>query len=216
MTGIHNLLMAAAASSAPEVSVEVGGRGVDTSNGTSFTVSGLSYGTADAGRYVVVALTVIGGGTITGVTLDGNTLTKIVGLQNGNSETGYYGAAIATGTSGNLVVTVNISSSCVAAQVYALNNVNTTASDSGTSSASPGSVSVTIPAGGVALAVANTRLTSTCTWANITEAWDEAIEAGNPDYWSGGISQVVGASTITSTWTSVNSPVQAVVVFEPL
>ena len=74
---------------------------VDAYNVAVHTYTGLSFGAADASRFIIVG--VCGGTTLTNVTIGGVTATAVGNI----SGTGIFIAALPTGTTGTVVVTLS-------------------------------------------------------------------------------------------------------------
>lgn len=180
---------------------------VDTSNASTYTFTSQSIGTAAVGRYVVVgvALGFTGSPTISGVTIAGVAATAIgTAAVTGNTLVQLWGAQVDTGTSGSIVVTTSGGSplDCGIGVWSIYDLLSQTPTDTGTSTASPSTDTLTTVEGGVALAITlNAGTLATYTWTGLTENFDATVEAGNAISYSGASVAVVGVSSIAVTAT---------------
>lgn len=167
-----------------------------TSDLTTYTFAGADIGTADTARCVIVsALSRKAGAahTLSSMTIGGVSATIIQNQNNTvtNSDTAALAAAIVpTGATGDIVVTW--STGVLRTQIgiwTAINTDNcTTPSDSDASTAADPSVTLTIPAGGVAVGSGLSAAASSATWTGMTENFDTTLES---------FVTVTGASTST-------------------
>lgn len=180
----------------------------DTSsaNSTTYTFSSLTFGTAAADRYIVACFTTRGGGSnadIDSVTIGGVTATEVINatalqatVWNG---TAIFIAAVPSGTSGDVVVTYNVSTLRCGCSLYRLTGLGSatahdTASDT-TFSGGELTDTIDVPAGGIVIAASgqDSGTTPGYTWTGVTEEYDEAVEA-NFDH-SGGIETGLAVET---------------------
>jgi hypothetical protein len=152
------------------------------SNLTVYTFSGLSLGTAQTGRKIVVGACGAGGGsarTITGITVAGSDCTLVKqGTADGESAADLYQVELASGTTGDVVVTFSGAPSRAAVGVFAVYDAATAVHDTGGSNANPATDTLNIPAGGVAIGYQYTGhgSTRTFTWTNLTEDLDQTFD----------------------------------------
>jgi hypothetical protein len=187
--------------------------GSDTES-RNYTFSGHAIGDASDDRTVFVEVLTIGDPSlaVSSLTIGGSGAAKAVALPGANHESEIWYLDVASGTTADIIV--NYPGSPAAVQVGCLIGVwASTGIDSGsgptatgTSTASPGSISIAIPAGGILLScTAINNPTTGFTWANITEGF-EGIVSTKYGNWYGsgaGILDVAGSTpTITVTYTS--------------
>jgi hypothetical protein len=172
--------LAAAGGSA---TIEYRDSGVDTGGPkSSWTFSSLDIGSAAADRVILVGVT-NGSGTvaaINGVSVAGNSATAIVqadGASSPNEERAeIWAVAVASGTTGDVVVTTSAADRGCGVVVWAAYGISTTAHDTATDAGDPMSVSIDIPAGGVCVGFcavrSNSAGSSRWTWTGLTEDID--------------------------------------------
>lgn len=155
----------------------------DTSDLTTYTFSSQNLGSADSGRYIAVAIQSRRAGTglaVSSVSVAGVSAT--IAIQQTNSSTNSNVAAIAiaavpTGTSGDIVVTLNSAAVRCAISVYRLVGITgVTPTHTDTSTASDPAMTVDVPAGGYAIGSAITASSTTTTWTGLTENNDATLE----------------------------------------
>lgn len=158
----------------------------DATDNTTFTFNGVNFGTAAAGRYLIVAVSgraVSNSPTITGITIGGVSATIAIQVRDvaGLNIQAIAIAAVPTGTSGTVVVTFDQTLTNCDIAMYSTSDVGSvTAFDTGSSTADPGNILLDIPAGGIALALAKSDAgTGTCAWTNLTERYDQLDANGN-------------------------------------
>lgn len=143
---------------------------------TTHTHSGLSFGSADDTRYLVVAIATILTVNISTCTIGGVSASPIARRTPvGGACCELWGASVPTGTSGSVVFTTanNISSSVV--DVFAFKYlISTTPTATSTDDTSPVSTSVAVPDNGFLLAACGIN---------------DGTNTGAPS-WSGGVTQV--------------------------
>lgn len=106
-----------------------------SSNTSPYTFSTQNLGTADASRIIIcLALAPSGAISSTGVTLDGNTMTRAVGI----STMGIFYLAWPTGTTGTFVVTSTFSPTSCMIALYSIFPTATVALDSASTSTASG------------------------------------------------------------------------------
>lgn len=155
-----------------------------TSDLTTYTFNTTNIGTAAADRIVVVGVTVNGSSngfpcTINSVTIGGNTATQIAQIVGASWATaGIFALAVPSGTTANIVVTLNRTAGRCAVAVWNMTGANITPADTLTdtnASADP-TGTIDVPANGCALAAAITATATTCTWSGLTERVDTSLE----------------------------------------
>lgn len=103
----------------------------DGQNKTTFTWTGVSFGEADSSRFLIIQA-MLGGGTITSVTVGGQTPTLLFDRgDGGDTDMKIYVLALPTGTSGSVVITGNSSPLGAAFALHAVYNCNITPKQSG-------------------------------------------------------------------------------------
>lgn len=162
--------------------VEYRDSAADTSAKTSFTFTSMDIGSAAADRVILVGVTEGTGtvSTISSVSVAGNSATAIAqadgGLSPNEERAEIWAVAVASGTTGNVVVTLSGSDSGCGVVVWAAYGISTTAHDTATDAGDPMSVLIDIPAGGVCVGFcavrSNSAGTSRWTWTGLTEDID--------------------------------------------
>jgi len=202
------------------------------SDATTYTFSARNLGTADANRYIVVGVGHRSASTRTGFTCSvaGVSATLIASRTVGPVSSGIHYAHlflahVPTGTSGDIVFSSSGSSLRCGIAVWALDNPNTTPTDTAevTSSAgtTPATADITVAAGGAAFAVTTTvSAPASISWTNLT---GDAFYTGGT-YESGNFVAFASANfasaqtelTMTATTpTSVNSAAGVFASFAP-
>ena len=147
---------------------------------SSYTFSSQAFGTADSARRIIV---VVGHGgsnrTISSMTIGGVSAANIISNETVNSTDAHmYSAAVPSGTSGNVVINFNTTENrCgigVFSMIGAASSATTTKSATNTAS---NSQTLTVPAGGAAIAYAVGQANNTYTFGGVTERFDSAIAA---------------------------------------
>lgn len=168
---------------------------VDTGNSYNSagpkTFSGVDIGTASSDRIVIVGFNGIppaSGRAVSAVTIAGVAAASCcTGFSDGERVLEFWAAAVPTGATGDIVVTYNNTMFNIAASVWATTGVTSAAATAaGSSSADPGSVSLDISAGGIALGIGGQATNGpSAAWTNLTEDFDTTV---------GGVRTVTGAS----------------------
>lgn len=153
-----------------------------TANASSYTFTDASIGTAASDRIVcvVVAYRSAGNVTVSSVTIGGNAATAAAECQNFSTNTGFCGIyylAVASGTTANIVVSLSGTAARCCVDVYEATGINSTPHATGTDISSPYSISLDIPAEGVALGGFQAAATATVNWTNLTERADTQVES---------------------------------------
>lgn len=152
----------------------------DTTTQTTFTFSSVGLGAAASDRYIIVSVAARKagtGGTISSVTVGGETATIITQITNsGDSNSHVAGLAIAhvtSGTTGDIVVTMNTDHLRMAIGVWrAVSLSSPTPHDYGSSTATNPTYDIDVLAGGFVVGMASTSNTSTFSWTGIDEDFD--------------------------------------------
>jgi len=148
------------------------------SGGTSTTYSGHAIGTASSGRIVVVGQGAWGGGTqpaITSMTIGGISASSLIAQSNASvaMRSEIWAAAVPTGTTADIVINWDNTTSDSNIAVYEMTEASITATDTAVSTANPAALTIDCEAGGAIVTEAgNNNGSVTWTWANITESHD--------------------------------------------
>ncbi len=187
---------------------------------TTKTFSSLSLGAADAGRAILLSLTVTRPSaqniSVNSVTIGGVTATRVLqviaGSSTANAEIWY--AAVPTGTTGDVVVVVSSGSSTTAVSValYRITDLaSTTPTDTGVSDTGA-TVAIDVVAGGVILAVGAQRDAASLSLSNVD--LDYGVTAGTGHHGVHGSKESASAQTINVGFTgSATAPRLAVAAF---
>lgn len=176
------VLMGAANIGVP-ATIEFTDSSVDSSNASTYTFSSQALGSAEAKRKIVVAIIAQGSGaasTIDTVTVAGNSCTQhIEQFSTGAQQCtgGIWSVELASGTTGDIVVTLNEGKTSCGIGVYKVVGASASISDTASDTGASPSASINIPAGGVAVACMYDSSGGTSTWTNLTEAYDEVMES---------------------------------------
>lgn len=182
-----------------------------TSDLTTYTFSSQNLGAAASDRYVIVGIHSRDSGAhaFTGVTVQGITATYVVQASNnasGGSLTGLYIVAVPTGTTGDVVVTLdNAAVGCGISLWRATGLASATPVDSDSSTASNPTATINTE-DGFAIGVANDVGLDTFSWTNLTEDYDAQIE-GNSTFSSASATTTAGSLAITATPSSSGNAV---------
>lgn len=158
---------------------------------TSKTFSASSFGAADVNRYIIVGVSVKAiVATISSVTIGGVTATQHVyqGNAGGNGYAAIYGAAVPTGTTGDIVVTQDVNIIDMAIAVWRKTGAATnTASATGTAvtatTADPAwTLSFNIPASGVGLYVQTNQIGANAVWSGATADYTATTNGGQSGF----------------------------------
>jgi hypothetical protein len=166
------------------LTVEFTGSAVDATAQTVYTFTAQPLGTATADRQIVVGFSERASAirTITSITVAGQACGIINQIFSGAGDinrTAMCIAAVPTGTTGDVVVTLSGAALRAGIGLWALKGSATTASSaSGVSTTDPATSTLTIPVGGVAIGygfAADGAVPRTATWTNLTENFDQVI-----------------------------------------
>ena len=152
-----------------------------TADLTTYTFSSQNLGAADAARHIVVCVESRSANaiTISSVTVGGVSASIVAQRTEGSGPSNVSGIAIAavpSGTSGDVVVTLSAGAVRAAIQMYRLVGFSATAHDTVTGAAAP--LTLDIPANGVAIGCGVVSSGSaSCVWTGITEDHDANVES---------------------------------------
>lgn len=163
--------------------IEFSDSGSSTTDASSYTFSGKALGAALANRRIIVCLmadTAIAGRTISGVSVGGVAGSQVVSVTVGSGSrlNEIWIATVPTGTTGDVVVSIsggNINRCAIA--VYRAVNISTTAYQTTTDNSGGLSVSVNVPANGIAVGSGYSVTTTAYNWTGLTEDVDVSVEA---------------------------------------
>lgn len=152
---------------------------VDTTNLTTYTFSSQTLGTAAANRKIIICVAGNGGnaGAVSSLTVGGISATNVIAVSDGGTvQSEIWVADVPTGTTGDVVVTFSTAKARCGIGVYRAIGSQSTANATASSTADPMSASLFIPYNGIGIGVAQDISTSTYTWTNLTEDYDEIFE----------------------------------------
>ena len=183
----------------------------DVVDRSTYTFPSLDIGTASATRYVIVG--VISSGTspsVSSITVAGNSATMAVQVDESNLRIGLWIVAVASGTTGDVVVThtgTMLRCGVVVWAAYDLASATPTAT--ATDIVPTLSQSLTINAGGIGIGLADGYQSGgaqTWTWTELTENVDTSFNDGtNYDNMTGASLASAAGTTITVTATKTGS-----------
>jgi len=155
---------------------------VDLVNRAEYTFTSQSVGSNNPKKVVVIAGVNSGaGGSITGMTVDGDAMTEVVeSTVDGQNIVGMWQRNNVTATSAVTIVVTRNSANC-GIGVFEVTNAADAANDTGDGNANPGTATIGVLAGGVTIAGMYTAGAyphlRTHVWsAGITERYDEQVE----------------------------------------
>lgn len=173
---LNSMLLGAVA----PVSVVFTDSSVDPTDLTVYTFSAQALGVASPKRKIVVGVSLgLAARTVTSLTVQGISAT-LVRAQAGAGviDNELWQANVPAGTTGDIVVTCSAASDRAGIGVWAVYNAASAAFATAGSAANPLSASLNIPQGGIAIGVGSGYASPlTYTWANLTENYDEVVEA---------------------------------------
>jgi hypothetical protein len=154
-----------------------------TTNASSYTFSSVDIGTASSDRLVIVIAHAVTASTainITGVTVAGVTATQQVINASDGIRIAIYTALVTSGTTGNVVVTTDITAGSMAISTYTLKNYNSsTPEDTFATSGTPTATdSLTFGSNSAVVAGATGGIaSSSISWSSpLVEDYDSEIE----------------------------------------
>lgn len=188
---------------------------VDSVDRNTYTFTAASLGTADAARRIAVGVAASAGSapTVQTLTIGGVSAAKDIRATNGDSTIEIWSAIVPSGTTGDVVVDFGGGSGVTRCGIGVFSLVNAGAASSTTSStADPGSASLTIPTGGAGIGISSNRKSQTNTWSNMTEQYDEDIEAGGLSH-TGAFTSTAGSPTVTCSYSSALQPLMVLAAY---
>ena len=172
---------AAAVAAAGTATVSFTASAVSATDLTTYTFSSQSLGTEAADRkVVVVAKAGANFADVSTLTVAGSSATLVKNQQTTEESVDIWQVALATGTTGDIVVTWSAATQFCGIGVYAVYGAAAAAhATAGSSSADPATATIDCPAGGVIISGVIHRSTATTfTWTNLTERYDALVENG--------------------------------------
>jgi hypothetical protein len=185
---------------------------VDGTDATTYSAgvwNGVSLGVAAANRMIVIAPMARNSGAagvVASASVAGTALAVVIASTGATAtnKAEIWNANIAAGTTGDISITWSLGQQRCGCGVWAVYGAGSaTASDTDkTDSASAGSVTLTVPAKGVAIGVSMcTSAASSCTWVGLTENYDAIVEAGAVYHSGASLNSNAGGNiAISSTW----------------
>lgn len=176
----------------------------DVSNSTVYTYSGAALGTADPTRKILVCVMGSNAGLAAPtVTVAGSTATvqaSIVGAA--NATTALYSVALASGTTGNIVVTWSAGQVRTSIAVWATYNLTSgTVVNSASSAVATASLNVNLTAGDIMAVCGESGTSTSATATGYTQRFnvqDSELEAYNGGDFTASITEA--PRTVTMTW----------------
>ncbi len=161
--------------------------GLDETDRTTYTFSGLAIGAASANRKVLVSIWTRSGvgtpATVSTVTIGGVAATVLKsGPLNTFQNLAFAIADVPTGTTGDVVVTFGSGVTSCAVAVYRLIGATGTVSTEYTDIADPFTVSADIPAGGAAFGIFSPNVADASTMTNLTKDVSGGLVVGDGSY----------------------------------
>jgi len=188
----------------PDVEIEFADMANDTANLLSYSFASQTLGDARWDRKIYVACfgERAGNSNITGCTINGVAGTQVARVDGVGSDSclALFGASSPTGATGTVSFTLDDAQRSGGIMIFRCINAKNLTPVSKTESNSSFTQSVTVPPGGVLLAIAAASdPTGGISWTGATEANEQAYE--NADM-SAAISKTVGAYNVTATFTA--------------
>lgn len=156
----------------------------DATDLTTYTFSSQNLGATASDRFIICAITGRSSDgsarTLSSATIGGVTATINCQINNSGSMSAIVAASVPTGTTGDVVLVFSSTMTDANIALYRATGLSSaTAIDTGTSSADPGTDTLTIKSGGVLVGIAtDDDGTHTCTWTGLTENYDSATAGG--------------------------------------
>lgn len=197
----------------PDASISFLQTNVDTVDRTTYTFTAENFGVAHAARKIAVGIATrrttavacdivsvtIGGvaATISKKTTDGTRNMTVIAI-----------AAVPTGTTGDVVIVWNGACIYTGISVYRLLDVNPAAEDTDESVANPLTSTLTVSAGSVQIAMAQTIAVTTATWSGTNGLTEDADVTGDGTRFSSAsrTSPAAVSATGTCTWATSTQP----------
>jgi hypothetical protein len=196
--GVNQLIGFGAGGAVTPASVTLTDNSVDSVNRTAYTFSSQSLGAAAANRKIIVVIFsagVTGGRTLNSVTVAGSSASKLVGISSGEKINEIWVLDLASGTTGDVVVTYSASKGQCGIGVYRLLTGATAAHATASVVATGPSTTLDVPASGIAILGTgyDSGATTAVTLTGVTEVYDEEIESGI--HQTGGLVALPGGET---------------------
>lgn len=178
---------------------------ISVTNASSYTFS-RGIGSDSPTRYALYTVVWNGAVTLDSATVDG-TAAVIVGQQaNGSTRVGIVISSVPVPT-GTPTVIVNFSGTaqCCGVGCFGIFDIiSTTATDTAATNTDNSGQSIDVNAGGCAIGVSSSALaTDSVAWTNITEKYDDQIEAGVARHSGSSVTSSTAATlTLTANWTT--------------
>ncbi len=150
----------------------------DAVDRSTYTFAASALGTAAADRIIVLAVGVRSGQGTPAAVVNGVTATARASNTSGSSRVDILTAAVPTDATGDIVVTLGGATSRCGIGVFPIYGADPVPADTDSSDADPGSVTLTVPFGGVAIGYCLFTGGTSVTWTGITESFDTAVEGG--------------------------------------
>lgn len=175
------------------VEISLTANALSTTDLTTYTFSGCSFGAAASNRIIAVGIVIGMAGTtstaISSVTIGGVSASQaatVLGISSASAvnpavRSAVWTAVVPNGTTGDIVVTMAAAVRSCAIDVYRLVNADITpyhTATFATNAASVFSAALNLIAGGAAIGVFGSHDSVTTTWTNLTEQTDRAVEGG--------------------------------------
>ena len=176
---------------------------IDTTDLTTVTFTAHAIGAAHKNRKVVVAVTgAVSTRTVSTLTVAGASAELVRRQQSGTTTVEMWQADVMEGTTGDIVVTWSGAQDRTGIGVWAVYNARRYAHDTQASTVLDPSVSLIVPADGVAIAVnlPNGSGTTSHLWTGLTEQYDQNLEgvSGRQSGASGSFTSKQSALTVTA------------------
>ena len=183
-----------------------------TDNKTTYTFTGQSIGSEASDRRVHVIFHSFGNSrTIVTASIGGVSADITVQVNSSSALVGLLTALVPTGTTADIIVTLSGGASKAGIGVWTSTGLTAnTATDTGTSIASPGTDSLASAVGGFCISGMSNGTTGTVSWTNISEQYD--VQVGDDSRRSGASISTTGA-TISPTVTYANPHAGRVAIF---
>jgi len=181
-----------------------------SADSTVWTITGAALGTASAGREIYVCVTTgWNNRNLTSMTVAGVTTSEVVSQTfNGNARQSIQKAAVPTGTTGDIVITMSGTESWIGASVYAVTGANSEITNTFSASASPADISLdinTTSGGGVIGSVLAGGSTTAWAWSGLTEDHDVGVNVSQR-FGTASADIVTGETPRTITATPTGTP----------
>ena len=189
LPGIGGILAGLLGEAAADATITYTDKGVDGADGTTYSFTGKSFGTASADRYIIVGVGATSDFTnsISSLTIGGVTATQRVyrsgSLSGAYANAAIFIAAVPTGTTGTVAVTWASTNYRCSIGVWATTGLTGAgaATDTDSGAADPTTVAMNCDAGGVMVGYGHSYdagADGSHTWTNLTENFDELVEGG--------------------------------------